>query len=122
MISSQILGDFNEEIFVDRKQVLLDLFIDALPVRECKKARHLSVEFLANYLAVAFLKNLEGDTRSQNPVLSEIEATATYIANELLKNSMKFSDKTSKQPIQIGLCVFEREVFLSLKIASLPVV
>lgn len=101
---NQIFGDFGEEILAHHTLIMMDFFIHSIPPEKHKQTRYLSIAFIADYLATFFPVH-EEDIHSFEKHL-RIKIAATYIANELLENSMKFHHKSLNYPIKFGICLF----------------
>jgi hypothetical protein len=87
---------------------MMDLFVHAIPIDRRKQTRYLSIAFITDYLANLFPVN-EEDINSYERQL-HIKSTVTYIANELLENSIKFNHEKLKYPIQFGMCLLEQDL------------
>lgn len=103
---NQLFGDFKEEILANHKLFMMDFFIHSIPIERRKQTRYLSIAFITDYLATLFPVN-EEDIKSYERQL-QMKSAATYIANELLENSIKFNHETVKHPIQFGICSVEK--------------
>ncbi|HEY9598204.1 MAG TPA: ATP-binding protein [Cyanophyceae cyanobacterium] len=107
---NQLFGDFKEEIIAHHQLFMMDFFIQSIPLERRKKARYLYIAFITDYLANLFPVN-EEDIRSYERQL-QMKSAVTYIANELLENSMKFINEAVNYPIKFGLCSFEKGLVL----------
>ncbi|HEY9653433.1 MAG TPA: ATP-binding protein [Coleofasciculaceae cyanobacterium] len=107
---SQLFRDFQEEIIAHHKLFMMDFFVQSIPIERRRKARYLYIAFITDYLANLFPVN-EEDIRSYEWQL-QMKTAVTYIANELLENSMKFTNEAVNYPIKFGLCSFEQELVL----------
>jgi hypothetical protein len=105
---NQIFGDFGEEILTNHKLIMMDFFIHSIPPEKHKQIRYLSIAFIADYLATLFPID-ENDINSFEKQL-KIKSAATYIANELLENSIKFHQKSVNYPIKFGICLLCKDL------------
>ncbi len=108
MTMNQIFGDFTEEIFANHKLFVIDFFIHSIPLGRRRQTRYLSIAFITDYLATLFPVN-EEDINSFKKQL-QIKSAATYIANELLENSIKFSHEELRYPIKFGICLLDKNL------------
>jgi hypothetical protein len=117
MTMNQLFGDFKEEIIANHKLFMMDFFIHSIPLERRKQTRYLFIAFITDYLANLFPVD-EDDIKSYERQL-QMKSAVTYIANELLENSMKFTHETVKYPIKIGICSLEQSlVFIASNCAS----
>ncbi len=107
---TQIFGEFTED-FSDRSEFLvLGFSPSSLPIQLRWKTNGLSADFLGDYVRNFF----PGDTNAAINKQAEIRSAVSFIANELLENAMKYSDKESGQPINIEVNLFgDRLIFVS---------
>ncbi|HEY9904725.1 MAG TPA: ATP-binding protein [Candidatus Sericytochromatia bacterium] len=117
MTMNQLFGDFKEEIIANHKLFMMDFFIHSIPLERRKQTRYLFIAFITDYLATLF-PVAEDDIKSYQRQL-QMKSAVTYIANELLENSIKFHHETVKYPINIGVCFIEETlVFVASNCAS----
>jgi len=77
----------------------------SVPIKQRWRNNGLSADFLGDYLTTFFPKRVgEKDSVKKQ---AEIRDAATYIANELLENAMKYSDENSIIPNSIDLSLQE---------------
>lgn len=107
---NQIFGDFQEEILANNKLFMFEFFVHSIPLERRKQTRYLSIAFITDYWATLFPVN-EQDIKSYERQF-HIKTAVTYIANELLENSMKFHQKGVKYPIQLGMCLIDKKLVL----------
>lgn len=102
---TKIFGDFIDEL-LDKKEYLEIVFLPgSFPLDQRWRNNGLSADFMADYFAVFFPK-------SETKV--EIKSAVSFIANELLENSMKFRDETSDSCINVSLTLYDKKlVFLA---------
>lgn len=107
----RIFGEFPEDWSEAQEYLLLKFSPSSLPLKKRWCTNGLSAGFLADYLKAFF----PGD-KDQPDVITkqeEIQSAVSYIANELLENSMKFNNYSFPQPISIQLQLYpDRLVFL----------
>jgi hypothetical protein len=114
---NQIFGNFKEEILANHKLFMMDFFIHSIPLERRKQTRYLSIAFITDYLATLFPVD-EEDIKSYGRQL-QMKSAVTYIANELLDNSIKFNHEAVKYPIKFGICFLEKDlIFVASNCAS----
>ncbi len=72
-----------------------------LPLRQRWRNNGLSADFLGDYVTT-FFPGQEGDPQAPSQA-KEVKAAITYVANELLENAMKYSDRDLPYPVTIRL-------------------
>ncbi len=107
---AQVFGEFTED-FADRSEFLvLGFSPSSLPIQLRWRTNGLSADFLGDYVRNFF----PGDTSADISKQDEIRAAVSFIANELLENSMKYSDENAGQPINLEVHLFsDRLTFVS---------
>jgi hypothetical protein len=107
---AQVFGKFIE-YFSDRSEFLvLGFSPSSLPIQLRWKTNGLSADFLGDYVRNFF----PGDTSAALSKQAEIRSAVSFIANELLENSMKYSYKESGQSVNLEVRLFrDRLVFAS---------
>lgn len=114
---AQIFGHFQEDIIIEHKLFMLEFFVHSIPVERRKQTRYLSIAFITDFWATLFPVN-EEDIKSYEKQFP-IKSAVTYIANELLENSMKFHPKGVKYPITLGMGLFDKKlVFITTNCVS----
>lgn len=98
---TKIFGEFDEQLPSSQEYLTLQFSPSSIPLKQRWRNNGLSADFMAYYL-MAFFPNNEDDPDSVAKQ-AEIRSAASYIANELLENAMKFNDETSPYPISISL-------------------
>lgn len=104
----QIFGEFLQEIPVSNDYLTLNFS----PASEARKRRWehngISADFLGDYFAAFF----PGDpaSESKNNRKNTVKGIVSYIANELLENAVKYSDRSANLPITITLYLYEHEL------------
>lgn len=108
----QILGNFIQVLPPSKEYLILSFSPGSIPVRQRWRNNCLSADFLANYLSTFFLGN--SDLPEDLDKQTEVKSAVSYIANELLENSMKYSAKTSTHPISIQIHLNPDSIFFQL--------
>jgi hypothetical protein len=99
-ISNQIFGYFIDKP-LSQDQLTLKFSPSSISIKERWRNNGLSADFMADYLAT-FVPKDDGDPSSVQRQ-KELKGAASYIANELLENSMKYCDYRVKYPVTIQL-------------------
>jgi hypothetical protein len=108
----QIFGDFKTDFQISQEYLTLGFSPSSVPLKQRWRNNGLSADFLADYLTTFFPEDPDNPTSSQRQV--EIKSAVSYIANELLENSMKFCDESLTNPISISLELEpDRIIFIS---------
>ncbi|MEM1394034.1 MAG: DUF6272 family protein [Cyanobacteria bacterium P01_H01_bin.150] len=95
---SQVFGDYVERPQQD-EHLTVGFSPSAIPIRKRWRNNGLSADYVANYLATFFpIKTDEPDSIDK---LAEMKSAVSYIANELLENSMKYADTNALYPITL---------------------
>ena len=94
-----IFGDFLQELPNSQEYLILSFSYSSIPLQKRWQNNCLSADFLADYLST-FLLSTNCSERNKGKYL-EVKSAISYIANELLENAMKYSNKMSKLPISI---------------------
>jgi hypothetical protein len=97
-----IFGDFLHDLPPSQEYLILSFSPGSIPLQQRWRNNCLSADFLADYLSTFFL-NDDDDKESNNQKQMEIQSAVSYIANELLENAMKYSNKMSESPISIQI-------------------
>ena len=78
---------------------------NSIPIRQRWRNNGLSADFLADYIVSFFPK-----TKDNIDKHVEIKGIVSYVANELLENAMKFSDKNLSFPIKMQLQLYKNSI------------
>ena len=105
----QIFGDFRDNQPISYEYLTLSFSPSSIPLKQRWRNNGLSADFLADYLTTFFPKNENDSSRFNRQ--SEIKSAASYIANELLENAMKFCDEKIDYPITIRLEIANDTLF-----------
>lgn len=107
---AQIFGEFTEDFSERSEFLVLGFSPSSLPIQLRWKTNGLSADFLGDYVKNFF----PGDTSAALNKQTEVRHAVSFVANELLENAMKYSDKTAGQPVNLEIHLFsDRLVFLS---------
>lgn len=108
MTMNQIFGNFSEDILAN-KLFKIEFFLHSIPLIRRRQTRYLSIAFIGDYLSNLFPVHQEENIAFFEKQL-EIKSAVTYITNELLENSMKFSYEQANYPIKLGICLLEKNL------------
>lgn len=111
-MTQSIFGEFNDQLPPCQEYLVIQFSPSSIPLKQRWQNNGLSADFMAYYLTTFFPGN-EGDPHAIAKK-AEIKSAVSYIANELLENTMKFNDETSPHPISISLHLHpDKVVFLT---------
>jgi hypothetical protein len=112
-----IFGEFDGDLPVTQEYLIIGFSPSSIPLKQRWRNNGLSADFLADYLTAFFPGDPDDSSATERQ--TEIKSAVSFIANELLENSMKFSDETSLRPISIQLHLSpERIVFVTTNTVS----
>ncbi|MEO1430541.1 MAG: ATP-binding protein [Cyanobacteria bacterium J06633_8] len=112
-----VFGDYVERPQQD-EHLTLGFSPSAIPIKKRWRNNGLSADYIANYLATFFpIQALEPDGMDK---LAEMKSAVSYIANELLENSMKYSDATALYPITLHTQIENNKIRLFVDNSILP--
>jgi hypothetical protein len=97
---TQIFGYYVDKP-LSQDELTLRFSPSSIPIKDRWRNNGLSADFMADYLT-AFLPKDDSDPSTLQRQ-AEIKSAASYIANELLENSMKYCDSNVRYPISIQL-------------------
>ena len=106
---SEIYGDFTD-LNPDSccEHMCLSFKPSSIPIKQRWRNNGLSADFLGDYLTTFFpKKDNEADSERRQVIVRD---AATYIANELLENAMKYSDENSTVANSIDLTLQEDQL------------
>lgn len=108
----QIMGEFLEEVPASNDYLTLNFSPTSEARKRCWEHNGISADFLGDYFAAFF----PGDTTSKSKInrKTTVKSIVSYIANELLENAVKYSDRTANLPITITLYLYEKELIFSV--------
>lgn len=97
---NQIFGYYVDKPLT-QDQLILQFTPSSVLIKERWRNNGLSADFMADYVITFFPKDDNDPTKIKRQ--EEIKSATSYIANELLENSMKYCDYNVKYPIIIQL-------------------
>lgn len=97
----EVFGDFLDSLPSCPEQLVLNFSPSNAPPQKRWRNNGLSADFLADYLVTCLSPSEEGNEVERQQ--AEIKDSVSFIANELLENSMKFSDTQRIDSTQIKL-------------------
>jgi hypothetical protein len=104
----QVFGEFLEAIPASNEYLTLNFSPTSAARKRRWEHNGISADFLGDYFAAFF----PGDASSENTInrKNAVKGIVSYIANELLENAVKYSDKSANLPISITLYLYEEEL------------
>ena len=101
IMETRVFGDFIEALPEQREYLVMGFSPSSFPLKQRWRNNGLSADFLADYMTTFF----PGDEDDPSAVKkqAEIRSAVSYIANELLENTMKFNDEKAPNIISIQL-------------------
>ncbi len=113
----QVFGDFVES--TDKQENLtLGFSPSSVPITERWRNNGLSADYIAEYLATV-LKAEENESDNED-YLAQIKSSASYIANELLENGMKYCNEQLQYPITFHIELASNEIRFFIENAIIP--
>lgn len=120
-LQSQTLGEFINDLPDAKEYLTISFSPGSIPLQQRWRNNGLSADFMADYFSTFFLDN-EQDNKERN-TREDVKGGVGFIANELLENAMKFSDKSSSIDTCIRLHLYEDKlVFLAINAIDQPTV
>lgn len=104
---SSILGDFCEALPPTDEYLTLSFSLSANARQERWRNYGLSADFLGDYFATFFPGRSDGGGIARKDA---VKATISYIANELIENAIKYSDRDLHHPVGITLYLYESSI------------
>ena len=101
----KIFGDYIEEFSPELDSLEMTFSPSTRSIQKRWSNNRLSAQFVADYFS-AFLPTNE-DPQNCDRRIKESKSAVSYVANELLENAMKFSDRTSKFKVRFGVYFLE---------------
>lgn len=102
---NKIFGDYIEEFSPELDSLEMSFTPNTRSIRQRWTNNRLSAQFVGDYFS-AFLPTDEDD-RDCDRRIKESKAAVSYVANELLENAMKFSDRQSNFKVRFGVYFLE---------------
>lgn len=110
-IHPQVFGEIGSDLPPSEEWLKLQFAPSSFPLQHRWRSNGLSADFIADYL-LTFFPGEAGSPVPDKQHQSELKGAATYVANELLENAMKFNDRDSWHPITLTLKLYpDRVVF-----------
>lgn len=110
---NKIFGDYIEEFSPELDSLEMSFTPNTRSIRQRWTNNRLSAQFVGDYFS-AFLPTDEDDRDCGLPSaalrgrrIKESKAAVSYVANELLENAMKFSDRQSNFKVRFGVYFLE---------------
>jgi hypothetical protein len=113
----QVFGDFVEST-QKKENLTLGFSPSSVPVSERWRNNGLSADYVAEYLAT--LLNVDENESENTEYLAEIKSSASYIANELLENGMKYCNEQTEYPITFHIELVSNEIRFFLENTIVP--
>jgi hypothetical protein len=104
----QIFGEFVDELPVSEEYLTIHFSPASTPRKKRWSNYGLSADFLGDYFSTFF----PGDELTNGNIdkKSNVRAAVSYIANELLENTMKYSDETANLSVSISLYLYDKKL------------
>ncbi len=113
----QVFGDFVESTH-KKENLTLGFSPSSVPISERWRNNGLSADYIAEYLATVL--NNEDNEFDEAEYLAEIKSSASYIANELLENGMKYCNEHTEYPITFHIELVSNEIRFFLENTIIP--
>ena len=113
----QVFGDFVESTH-KKENLTLGFSPSSVPISERWRNNGLSADYIAEYLATVL--NNEENESDEAEYLAEIKSSASYIANELLENGMKYCNEHTEYPITFHIELVSNEIRFFLENTIIP--
>jgi hypothetical protein len=105
---TQTFGDFVDQLPVSEEYLTIHFSPASTPRKKRWSNYGLSADFLGDYFAT-FFPGDESDAGSIDK-RGNVKAAVSYIANELLENTMKYSDETTNLAVSISLYLYDEKL------------
>lgn len=113
----QVFGDFVESTR-KKENLTLGFSPSSIPISERWRNNGLSADYVAEYLANVL--NVDDHKSNDIEYLADIKSSASYIANELLENGMKYCNKQIEYPIIFHIELVSNEIRFFLENTIIP--
>lgn len=100
MTMNKTFGDYIEEFSPELDSLEMSFTPNTRSIRQRWTNNRLSAQFVGDYFS-AFLPTNEDDNGDRR--IKESKAAVSYVANELLENAMKFSDRKNNFKVRFGV-------------------
>jgi hypothetical protein len=104
---TQVFGYFIEKT-PSKGALTLEFSPESIPVNEYWRNNDLSANFIADFLTTFIIRNDKEAIDNQRQL--EIKSAASYIANELLENAVKYCQQSAKLPITVKLYLDKNKI------------
>lgn len=102
---SQIYGKFEDELPKGNEFLTLEFSLDSTSLKQKWRNNGISADFMADYFATFF---------PGGAIQTEIKNAVSFIANELLENTMKYGDDSAGVPARVSLHLMpEKLIFIT---------
>ncbi|MCT7981775.1 DUF6272 family protein [Laspinema sp. A4] len=102
---SEIFGDFIHDLPPGHDYLDIGFSANSRPIKDRWRNNLLSAYFVADYLAT-FLPIDDNDPQAKRR-LKDYKGSVSYVANELLENTMKFHSPSDEYPVRFGIHFIE---------------
>ena len=113
----QVFGDFVEST-QKKENLSLGFSPSSVPIHERWRNNGLSADYVADYLTT--LLNGDENESADADYLAEIKSSASYIANELLENGMKYCNEEIHHPVTFHVELEKNEIRFFLENTIIP--
>lgn len=113
----QVFGDFVESTY-KKENLTLGFSPSSVPISERWRNNGLSADYIAEYLTTVL--NVDENQSDNQQYLDEIKSSASYIANELLENGMKYCNEQTEYPITFHIELVSNEIRFFLENTIIP--
>ncbi len=113
----QVFGDFVESTH-KKENLTLGFSPSLVPISERWRNNGLSADYIAEYLATVL--NVDENESNNAEYLADIKSSASYIANELLENGMKYCNEQTEYPIVFHIELVSNEIRFFLENTIIP--
>ena len=108
IIMTKTFGDYIEHLPDCHEYLRIQFSPSSIPLKQRWRNNGLSADFMADYLTTFFpqvVQIIEGANLEE-----EFRHAVSYVANELLENAMKFSDRSISYPVDIILQLYDDKI------------
>ncbi len=113
----QVFGDFVEST-QKQENLTLGFSPSTVPIQERWRNNGLSADYIAEYLTT--ILNADENESENAEYLAQIKSSASYIANELLENGMKYCNEQTHYPITFHIELAANEIRFFLENTVIP--
>lgn len=113
----QVFGDFVESTR-KKENLTLGFSPSSVPIEERWRNNGLSADYIAEYLTTVL--NSDENESGNEHYLADIKSSASYIANELLENGMKYCNGQTNHPVTFHIELASNEIRFFLENTVIP--